>query len=111
MTKLRVNEAAAFSIVEQADYYAERGGTELALRWEAGVDEAIFSLLRWPEIGSPCRFRSPKLAGMRWISVRDFQKHLILYRYSQAEDTVFIVQVLHGARDIDFILGDEEDTK
>jgi toxin ParE1/3/4 len=109
--KLLVHEAAALSIVEQSDYYLEKADRSLALRWEAAVDQAIHSILRWPEIGPPCRFLSPSLAGLRWSSILGFPKHMIFYRYVQAEKTVVIVQVLHGARDMESIFGDEENAK
>jgi plasmid stabilization system protein ParE len=108
--KLRVYETAALSIVEQADYYQEKAGEELALRWTTAIDEAIRSILKWPDIGAPCRFRSSLLAGLRRITVPGFPKHAIFYRYVQAEETVFVIQVLHGAQDIESIFGDEEDT-
>jgi plasmid stabilization system protein ParE len=109
--KLHIFEAAALSIVEQADYYQEKSGPSLAFKWESAVHEAISSLLRQPEIGSPCKFRSHALAGLRWASVPGFPKHMIFYRYVQADDTLFVVQLLHGARDIESILGNEEDSK
>ena len=34
MIRLRVSEAAARAIVEQADYYREVSGEKLARRWE-----------------------------------------------------------------------------
>lgn len=111
MNELHVYEAAALSMVEQADYYQGRAGEDLALRWASAIDEAIGSILKWPHIGTPCRFQSPSLAGLRWTSVPGFPKHAIFYRHVQAEETVFVIQVLHGARDIESIFVDEEDTK
>jgi plasmid stabilization system protein ParE len=107
--KLRVHEAAALSIVEQADYIREKSGSVLAIKWEAAVDDAIRSILKRPEIGSPCRFSSPLLAGLRWTLIRGFPKHMVFYRYLEAEKIVPVVQVLHGARDIKSIFSDEED--
>ncbi len=109
--RLHVYEAAAHSIIEQADYYQEKAGPALALTWEAAIDESIRSILRWPEIGSPCRFRAPTLAGLRWTSVEGFPKHMIFYRYVQAEQAILVVQILHGARDIKSLFGDDEGTK
>jgi len=77
--ELRISEAAALSIVEQADYYEQAADLSLALRWEAAVDAAIKSLLTLPERGAPCRFRSPILADLRWIFVPDFPKHMVFY--------------------------------
>jgi toxin ParE1/3/4 len=108
---LGITEAAALSIVEQADYYRSRSGAKLAARWEAAVDKATRSLLELPERGSPCRFRAPALADMRWIPVPGFRKHLIFYRYLTREKTVLIVEVLHGARDLEAIFEDEEEAE
>lgn len=107
MIELRISEAAALSIVEQADYYQDAADLALAQRWEAAVDQAVHSLLTWPERGAPCRFSSPSLAGIRWIFVPGFPKHMVFYRYMPQEQAVLIVQVLHGARGLETILDEE----
>jgi plasmid stabilization system protein ParE len=107
LIELRISEAAARSIVEQADYYEEASDRALALRWEAAVDQAMHSLLKWPERGAACRFHSPALAGLRWIFVPGFPKHMVFYRYMPPEKAVRIVQVLHGARDFETLLDEE----
>ena len=108
MIALRVTEAAALSIVEQADYYRQSSGEPLAARWEAAVDEAVRSLLHMPERGTLCGFRSAALGGLRWIHVAGFPSHMIFYRYLQTERAVSVIQVLHGARDVESIFGDTE---
>jgi plasmid stabilization system protein ParE len=104
---LRISEAAAVSIIDQADYYLQAADASLAQRWEQAVDEAVGSLLNLPERGTLCRFRSSTLAGLRWISIPGFPKHLILYRTVREEHAILIVQVLHGARNLETILNDE----
>ena len=107
MIELRVSEAAGLLIVEQADYYLDAADLDLAERWEEAVDQAIHSLLNCPERGAPCRFRSPSLAGLRWIFVPGFAKHIIFYRYLPQEQAILIVQVLHGARNLETILDED----
>ena len=107
MIQLRISEAAATSIVEQADYYQKAADSALASQWASGVDEVIHSLLRMPERGAPCRFKSPQLAGLRWVIVPGFPKHMVFYRHDREREAVLIVQVLHGARDLEAILSDE----
>ncbi len=107
MIELRVSEAAAIAIVEQADFYREAVDEALADRWETAVDEAVRSLLVWPERGAKCRFESPALSRLRWIFVPGFMKHMVFYRYSQEEQILLVVQVLHGARDLEAILEEE----
>ena len=111
MIRLRVSEAAARSIVEQADYYTQQADRPLAVRWEAAVDEAVRSLLSLPERGASCRFRAAGLAGLRWLLVPGFPKHLVFYRYDHDRDSVLIVQVLHGSQDLEAVLFDEQDAE
>lgn len=99
MIQLRVSEAAALSIIEQADYYRAKANDTLALRWESAVDEAVHSLLNSPERGAPCRFLSTSLAGLRWIFVPGFSRYMLFYRYVAEEKAIVIIQVLHGAQD------------
>jgi len=106
--ELRISEAAARSIVEQAEYYEEAADLALAQRWEMAVDRAMHSLLNWPERGAPCRFRSPALAGIRWIFIAGFPKHMVFYRYRPSDQVVLIVQVLHGARNLETVLDESE---
>ena len=108
MIDLIISEAAALSIVEQADYYQQAAELALAQRWEVAVDQTVHSLLTQPERGSLCRFRSPALAGLRWIFIFGFPKHMVFYRYLYEERTILIVQVLHGARNLEIILDEDE---
>ena len=108
MIELRISEAAARSIVEQSDYYRDTLDDALSTRWENAVDEVVRSLLRMPERGTLCRFDSPGLSGLRWVFVPGFPKHMVFYRYLAQESAVLIVQVLHGSRNLDVILGDDD---
>jgi plasmid stabilization system protein ParE len=105
---LRVSEAAALAVVEQADYYRQVADGSLASRWEAAVDEAIRSLSNWPERGATCSFRSAVLADLRWIGIPDFPRHMIFYRYISAEQIILIVHVLHGARNLETLLDQDQ---
>lgn len=108
MNQLRITESAARSILEQAEYYRQSAGVKLAERWEASVDHAIRSLLLLPERGAPARLSLPELAGLRWIAVPGFPRHLIFFRYDQADAAVLIVQVVHGARDLERWMSNSE---
>jgi plasmid stabilization system protein ParE len=104
----RVKEAAALSVLEQAEYYAESASRSLASRWEQAEDEAFHSLLKMPERGAQCQFRSPSLASLRWIPVPGSPKHLVFYRYSPEQQALLVVHVLHGARNLESLLDEEK---
>lgn len=104
MIKLRLTDAAALSIVEQADYYRHAADQSVAVRWESAVDDALLSLLKFPERGAPCRFRSTLLAGLRWIPIRGFERRMVFYRYEVDVESIVVVQVIYGARDLETLL-------
>ena len=108
MIDLIISEAAALAIVEQADYYQQAAELALAQRWEASVDQAVHSLLTQPERGALCRFRSSALLGLRWILIPGFPKHMVFYRYLRQEQAILIIQVLHGARNLEIILDEDK---
>jgi toxin ParE1/3/4 len=105
--ELRLSEAAAVSIVEQSDYYRQVAGAAVADRWELAAAEAFRSLLHNPERGAACRFRNAALKDLRWILMPGFPRHLLFYRYNADEEILLIVQVLHGARDIEVLLKED----
>jgi plasmid stabilization system protein ParE len=105
--QLRISEAAALTILEQAEYYRQASCDTLAQRWEVAVEEIVLSLLNAPERGARCRFRSAALRDLRWVLVPGFPKHMVFYRFLESEEVIHIVQVLHGARDLETLLDEE----
>lgn len=103
---VRVSRSARIEIAEQAAYYRDESGEALAGRWRASVSRAILSLRTLPERGTPAVTISPRLAGLRTIPVEGFPNHLLFYVYSAEPQRVDILSVLHGARDVEKLLGD-----
>ena len=101
-TGLRLSEAAAADIVEQADRYKEQSGPPLAKRWEKAVTSALLRVLENPRAGTICTFRRAELSGVRRVPVAGFRKHLIFYQFRGAE--ILVLRVLHGARDLESLL-------
>jgi toxin ParE1/3/4 len=101
---LEITITAASAIVEQADFYGERSDS-VAHQWEKAVHRVIQSLLRFPDRGARCHFSHPHLQALRRVPVPGFPQHLIFYRHVREENLVLIVHVLHGARDIEKLLG------
>jgi|HubBroStandDraft_6_1064221.scaffolds.fasta_scaffold452327_2 toxin ParE1/3/4 len=96
---VRLSEAAAADIIEQADWYEEKSDSKLAERWSKAVTSAVLRILRNPQSGGPCRFNPTELHGIRRIRISGFPKHLVFY--SVLENDVLILRVLHGARDLE----------
>lgn len=101
----RINRVpqARRDIVETA-LYLEEQNPEAAMRFLAAVEDTLAVLVTMPEIGVARAFGHPRLAGLRWLPVRGFEKHLIFYR--QVDEDVVVIRVLRGARDIKAIFED-----
>jgi len=82
--------------------YISRDDLDAAIRFLDAVEETFRFLAESSDVGNPCHFRRPTLAGMKRWHVRGFPKHLIFY--FATEDEVEIVRVLHAARDWQSIL-------
>ncbi len=86
-------------IALQADHYAQRENVALAQRFTDAVITAVRLLASHPWIGKETNYAHQKLAGIRLFLVqKPFDKHLIFYRV--CGDTLDIVRIVHGARDL-----------
>jgi len=100
--RLVFGAAAIADILEQADWYAAQSGRALAARWEKAVTAAVLRMVSRPAAGAPCAFESPELQGVRRTTISGFPKHLLFYRLDEEE--IFILRVVHGARDLERLL-------
>lgn len=88
--------------------YAEfisRDSVDAALRFFESADATFASLAEAPGMGREHPCDAPRLSGLRVWHVAGFPKHLIFY--VPIPGGVEIVNVIHGARDIETALGAE----
>lgn len=83
-------------IAEIGLYFAERDQT-VEERFCQALEKTINTLVRSPDLGERCRFRSPAVKGMRVWQVTGFPNYLIFYRANG--NLLEILRVLHAARD------------
>ena len=95
--KIFVSKRAELDIEEIALYLA-LDNPKAAEKFREALDVALELLSTMPKIGSMRNFRNPRLSGLRMFPVKKFDNHLIFYQVAGEE--LFIVRVLHGARDI-----------
>ena len=102
MRRVVVLPAADQDLDEQALYYLERAAPKTAMRWSDQATATFEFLAGQPEI----RVQTPRLAfwGIRSWPVSGFERHEVFYRLT--EEGIAVVRVLHGAQDLDAILGD-----
>jgi len=100
--RLVLSDSAIADILEQVDWYLGQSGRPLARRWEKAVTSAISYVVTHPAAGPLCTCKSPELRGVRRTAIPGFPKHLLFYRFDEAE--VFVLRVVHGARDLERLL-------
>lgn len=104
--KLFIQEAAENDILDQVEWYAERGFPQIARRFPLAVRAAIGALVDAPGAGTPKHTGNPRLSGLRSWPVRGFPESRVYYLTSP--ELLTVVRILHGKRDVAALLEDQE---
>jgi toxin ParE1/3/4 len=97
---------ARLDLLEQFVYFGEEASVDVAERYFEAVAKTCALLAQQPEAGVACDTGIRRLAGLRRFRVGGFEQYLIFYLTRRAG--IDVVRVLHGSRDIDNILAEEE---
>jgi toxin ParE1/3/4 len=100
--RLLLSDAAIADILEQAEWYSVQSGEALAHRWEKAVTSSVLRIVNRPGRGTLCTFKSVELRDVRRITIPGSPKHLLFYKFREAE--ILILRVVHGARDLERLL-------
>lgn len=103
MPKVRISLAAQEELNEISDYISEDNPDAAS----AFIDAAFVTfrkLARMPNIGKEVDFNNPKLKGLRCMLIPKFPNYIIFY--FPTKDGIDVSRILHGARDLDLLLGD-----
>ena len=93
---------ARIDLLEIADHF-DQIDPSLSERFLLAVEQTLANLERMPRMGSPFPLNNPRLQGLRHQTVKGFPNHLIFYLVDGNQ--IEVVRILHGARDIDNLLG------
>lgn len=106
MIKLhRVRPAAQADIDDSAEYLAA-DSLDVGQRFLRQVNEGIEEICEAPELGAVREFNNPRIIGLRARPVKGFSNWRVYYLV--ADETVEIVRVLHGARDLERLFSEED---
>jgi plasmid stabilization system protein ParE len=70
--KIVLSDAALNDILEQAAWYEEQSGSQLARRWEQAVISVLLRIAATPATGAPCTFEASELTECAVCLSRDF---------------------------------------
>jgi toxin ParE1/3/4 len=99
--RIIVRPAAEQDLDEQARHMAAHSNLETALRFYDAADQTFELLAAHPLIGRQADL--PGLRGARMFRIRGFEKYLVFYR--PVKSGIEVIRVIHGARDIERLLG------
>jgi toxin ParE1/3/4 len=95
------SQEARADVLRDAYYLADAANLTTSDRFLEAVEKAYKQLAVMPGLGVLRDYGNPALTGMRVWPVPKFPKYLIFYRAT--DETLEIIRVLHGARDLDAI--------
>lgn len=102
--RLQWSAKSRLDIIDAAEFI-ERDNPDAAYRFVGAVEKAGQSLLEQPLRGAKRVFENPRLNEVRAISVPGFRRWLVFYR--PRSNTVMVLRVLHGMRNVASIMADE----
>ncbi len=104
--RIVVERAAEEDLFEAVDYSMRQRTPATSRRFVTAAQETFARLAETPDIGHRYQTTHPRLQHLHVWRVRVFDRYLIFYHAT--EQTLFIERVLHGARDIGRLLGQEK---
>jgi len=102
MRNLIKRPQALLDMIEAAAYLSEHAGFEITDRFLEVIEKTFSDIAERPGIGAIRKNVSPRLAGLRMWQVPRFSVYLILY--IATDESIEIVRVVHGSRNIDRLL-------
>ena len=94
MTKVVVSSLAFDDAASILRYLNQEAGGAIARRYDAEIRRVLSRLERFPRSGAP----RPALGAAVRIAV--VSPYVVIHEYAEAEDTVLVLRILHGSRDI-----------
>jgi toxin ParE1/3/4 len=95
-------------LYDQAEYISVEN-EDLSRRFLAAAHATFAALLATPGLGRSREFHAARLRGLRSWRIRGFENWLVFYRV--ADETVEVLRVLHGARDLDAAFDEDSDVE
>ena len=104
MTATLIQRASARrDILAIVDHISDDNPSAALAVYEA-YEYSLELLKSTPDMGRPYRSSDPRLANIRVVPLHRFPNYLIFYRH--ISDTVEVLHIWHGARDIPALLAD-----
>jgi toxin ParE1/3/4 len=107
MNRNIIQRAEAQEDLAEAFAYLGQNSLDAALRFIRAAEKTFQQLAMMPGIGERFRSNRPELAEVRPTSISGFRMYQVYYR--PIDDGIEVLRILHGSRDVERILGSDEE--
>ena len=104
--KITYCQASRDDVTRQFRYYLVKLDLpEIAIRFKEAIKTTAKTIQEQPRAAPPCRLRNPQLQNLRSWPVTGFDA--IRFYFLVDDDTVRVIRILHGKRDVRKIMDQE----
>jgi len=103
MSRRVIRSGLALIDLEEQSEYIRQHRPRAALRFLSAAEAIFRQLASMPGIGERYETDNPLFQDLRCFPIPKFPSHIVYYK--SFPDGIVVIRVLHGARDIDRILG------
>ncbi|MFN0278652.1 MAG: type II toxin-antitoxin system RelE/ParE family toxin [Pyrinomonadaceae bacterium] len=89
----------AINDIEECFVYIAKDNIEIGMDFLSAVESSLQQLVKFPHLGKSRKFQHKLFREVRMLRVKGFEHYLIFYRV--AENTIEVIRILQGSRDID----------
>ena len=82
--------------------FIAKNNSDIALRFFDAARQTFSQLAKNPGIGAIYEVSKPELKGLRKWRVKQFDKYIVFYRYS--DELVEVIRIIYAGRDISAIM-------
>ncbi len=97
----------ALEDIEEIAYFIAEDSPQAAQAFHEMLEQTCALIAEMPDIGIARNFENPLLRDIRLWPLKRFEKYLLFYRAQG--DTLNILRVVHGSRDLPALFGEAGD--
>ena len=106
MLEIRKRPQVIRDLIDIATYIANTD-LDQSDRFLQSAEATFQNLAKMPGIGKRCQFHNSQLKNIRQAGVKNFKKYLVFYRASDL--SIEIIRVIHGSRDLESLMAEDND--
>ena len=109
MSRRIIRSDLALADLEEQAEYIRRSNPRAALRFLDAAEATFRMLASMPGLGQGHESENPLYQDLRCFPISKFRAHVVYYK--PLADGIIVIRVVHGARDLDQVFGQEDEAE